>query len=212
MAAYLVILSVLYLTREAIQEQLHRSQSPQTPSSSASLIVRASTVDPSQHTLRTCTFTSPSSLGCLSSLPVLPADSETNTNNPRARIPALGCAAHLCYHYRLPRLANIELQATEPQATEPQERLCDWSHYSSPVAFMDWSYSPHREAGGTLHVPSPTHSPHYDAVALQKLRRSLSRSPSKPTRIHLNTRSPAGSPNSPLSPLDVVRAVSPVLA
>lgn len=61
-------------------------------------------------------------------------------------------------------------------------------------------------------MPSPTHSPHYDAIALQKLRRSLSRSPSKPTRIQLNTRSSGGSPNSPLSPLDVVRAVSPVLA
>ncbi|KIW05685.1 hypothetical protein, variant [Verruconis gallopava] len=79
---------------------------------------------------------------------------------------------------------------------------------------MDWSYSPHREAGGTLHVPSPTHSPHYDAIALQKLRRSLSRSPSKPTRLQLTTRSPAASANNPppLSPYDVVRAVSPVLA
>ena len=42
------------------------------------------------------------------------------------------------------------------------------------------TYSPHRDAGGTLHLHSPTNLHHIDASsAIQELRRSLSRSPSK---------------------------------
>jgi mitosis inhibitor protein kinase SWE1 len=42
------------------------------------------------------------------------------------------------------------------------------------------TYSPHRDAGGTLHLHSPTHIHHMDASsAIRELRRSLSRSPSK---------------------------------
>ncbi|KAE9977458.1 hypothetical protein EG328_002044 [Venturia inaequalis] len=74
---------------------------------------------------------------------------------------------------------------------------------------MDWSCSPHRE-GGTLHLPSPKHSHLYHVDSFQKLRRSLSRSPSKPSRFQLHTTTtPHGSPRSPLSPLEVARAVSP---
>ncbi|KAF2101909.1 kinase-like protein [Rhizodiscina lignyota] len=67
---------------------------------------------------------------------------------------------------------------------------------------MEMSYSPHREAGGTLHLPSPTH-PHGYHIDINRLRRSLSRSPSKPQRFQLFTAShtPSGSPGSPLSPL-----------
>lgn len=74
---------------------------------------------------------------------------------------------------------------------------------------MDWSCSPHRE-GGTLHLPSPKHSHLYHVDSFQQLRRSLSRSPSKPSRFQLHTTTtPHGSPRSPLSPLEVARAVSP---
>ena len=64
------------------------------------------------------------------------------------------------------------------------------------------SYSPHRDAGGTLHLPSPTHLHHIDsASALRQLRRSLSRSPSKgPTFRLVMSKSTSPSPNSPLSP------------
>jgi mitosis inhibitor protein kinase SWE1 len=42
------------------------------------------------------------------------------------------------------------------------------------------TYSPHRDAGGTLHLHSPTSIHHIDAgSAIRELRRSLSRSPSK---------------------------------
>lgn len=42
------------------------------------------------------------------------------------------------------------------------------------------TYSPHRDAGGTLHLNTPTNLHHIDAnSAIQELRRSLSRSPSK---------------------------------
>jgi mitosis inhibitor protein kinase SWE1 len=77
---------------------------------------------------------------------------------------------------------------------------------------MDWAYSPHREAGGILHFPSPTHAQHsYHVDAIQKLRRSLSRSPSKSSRFQLkNSHTPNGSPSSPLSPLCIQRAGSPV--
>ncbi|KAH0171863.1 kinase-like protein, partial [Aureobasidium melanogenum] len=61
---------------------------------------------------------------------------------------------------------------------------------------MDFEYSPHRSAGGTLHLLSPTH-PQYSVDAfpsIKQIRRSLSRSPSKPSRYHLVSRSPKKSP------------------
>lgn len=69
-------------------------------------------------------------------------------------------------------------------------------------------YSPHRE-GGTMHLPSPTHhgyrleGAHFSSI--QQLRRSLSRSPSKPSRFHLRT----SKTDSPVSPLALNRAFSP---
>ncbi|KAJ5151011.1 uncharacterized protein N7482_010263 [Penicillium canariense] len=68
------------------------------------------------------------------------------------------------------------------------------------------TFSPHRDSGGTLHLPS--HSPlhHVDATsAIRQLRRSLSRSPSKSSNFFLNSRnhSPSKSApyvSSPLSP------------
>ncbi|KAL2033768.1 hypothetical protein VTO58DRAFT_104482 [Aureobasidium pullulans] len=61
---------------------------------------------------------------------------------------------------------------------------------------MDFEYSPHRSAGGTLHMLSPTHSQYsIDAFpSIKQIRRSLSRSPSKPSRYHLVSRSPKKSP------------------
>jgi mitosis inhibitor protein kinase SWE1 len=75
---------------------------------------------------------------------------------------------------------------------------------------MDFGFSPHRE-GGTLHLPSPTHPHSYRLEGthfshLQQLRRSLSRSPSKPSRFQLRN---TDSPRSPLSPLGLARAFSP---
>lgn len=77
---------------------------------------------------------------------------------------------------------------------------------------MDFAYSPHRETGGTMHLPSPTHhgyrmeGAHFSS--LQQLRRSLSRSPSKPSRFQLRT-GKTDSPGSPISPLALARAFSP---
>lgn len=68
------------------------------------------------------------------------------------------------------------------------------------------TFSPHRDAGGTLHLPSPTGMHHVDASsAIRQLRRSLSRSPSKNSDFRLlpsRTKSPASTPfiSSPLSP------------
>ena len=64
------------------------------------------------------------------------------------------------------------------------------------------AYSPHRDGGGILHLPSPTHIHHVDpASALRQLRRSLSRSPSKgPTFRLVTSTSTSPSPSSPLSP------------
>ncbi|PVH94706.1 kinase-like protein [Periconia macrospinosa] len=76
---------------------------------------------------------------------------------------------------------------------------------------MDFAYSPHRE-GGTMHLPSPTHQgyrmegAHFSS--LQQLRRSLSRSPSKPSRFQLRT-TKTDVPGSPLSPLALARAFTP---
>ncbi|KAJ9664854.1 mitosis inhibitor protein kinase swe1 [Coniosporium apollinis] len=77
---------------------------------------------------------------------------------------------------------------------------------------MDFSYSPHGEAGGTLHLPSPAqgHSYRVDGFpSIKQLRRSLSRSPSKPSRFQLYSAKSPKSPNSPLSPLALSRAFSP---
>ena len=74
------------------------------------------------------------------------------------------------------------------------------------------AFSPHHEAGGTLHLPSPSqHGYRVDSFpSIRQLRRSLSRSPSKSTRFQLyNASSPSGSPESPLSPLAFSRAFSP---
>ncbi|GKZ22809.1 protein kinase, membrane associated tyrosine threonine 1 [Aspergillus brasiliensis] len=69
------------------------------------------------------------------------------------------------------------------------------------------TFSPHRDAGGTLHLPSHTGIHHMDAnSAIRQLRRSLSRSPSKSSNFSLLT-SRGHSPSkttpyisSPLSP------------
>ncbi|PSN61528.1 hypothetical protein BS50DRAFT_455675, partial [Corynespora cassiicola Philippines] len=76
---------------------------------------------------------------------------------------------------------------------------------------MDFAYSPHRESGGTMHLPSPTHPHTYrlDGThfsSIQQLRRSLSRSPSKPSRFTMRQ---ADSPRSPISPLALSRAFTP---
>ncbi|KAJ6083762.1 hypothetical protein N7467_007897 [Penicillium canescens] len=66
------------------------------------------------------------------------------------------------------------------------------------------TFSPHRDSGGTLHLPhSGIH--HVDASsAIRQLRRSLSRSPSKSSNFFLNTRTQSPSKSayisSPLSP------------
>ncbi|KAF2495327.1 hypothetical protein BU16DRAFT_461412 [Lophium mytilinum] len=80
---------------------------------------------------------------------------------------------------------------------------------------MDFVYSPHRETGGTLHLHSPTHphphqhSYHLDGFpSIKQIRRSLSRSPSKPSRFQLHSKS-SDSPGSPISPLALSRAFSP---
>ncbi|KAF2640137.1 kinase-like protein [Massarina eburnea CBS 473.64] len=72
---------------------------------------------------------------------------------------------------------------------------------------MDFAYSPHRE----MHLPSPTHGYRMEGAhfsSLQQLRRSLSRSPSKPSRFQLRT-SKTDTPGSPLSPLALARAFTP---
>ncbi|KAF2157880.1 kinase-like protein [Myriangium duriaei CBS 260.36] len=76
---------------------------------------------------------------------------------------------------------------------------------------MDFEYSPHRTAGGTMHMLSPTHSRYgVDTFpSIQQLRRSLSRSPSKPSRFTLHSmKSPKQSPTSPLSPSTLSRSFS----
>lgn len=77
---------------------------------------------------------------------------------------------------------------------------------------MDFAYSPHRESGGMVHLPSPTHhgyrmeGAHFSSI--QQIRRSLSRSPSKPSRFQLRS-GKSDSPASPISPLALSRAFSP---
>lgn len=75
---------------------------------------------------------------------------------------------------------------------------------------MEFAYSPHREGGGTIHLPSPTHRHGYGLefpATIQQLRRSLSRSPSKPSRFH--SARLGDSSGSPVSPLALARAYSP---
>jgi mitosis inhibitor protein kinase SWE1 len=71
------------------------------------------------------------------------------------------------------------------------------------------TFSPHRDAGGTLHLPSPTGMHHVDATsAIRQLRRSLSRSPSKSADFRLlSSRSHQQTPNTPFvsSPLSPSR-------
>ena len=64
------------------------------------------------------------------------------------------------------------------------------------------SFSPRNDAGGTLHLPSPTHIHHVDpTAAFRQIRRSLSKSPSKMPAFRLVTsKSTSPSPSSPLSP------------
>lgn len=70
------------------------------------------------------------------------------------------------------------------------------------------TFSPHRDTGGTLHLPSPTGIHHVDAgSAIRQLRRSLSRSPSKSSDFRLlpsRNQSPSSKNapfiSSPLSP------------
>jgi mitosis inhibitor protein kinase SWE1 len=58
---------------------------------------------------------------------------------------------------------------------------------------MEYTYTPHRELGGTVHFPSPT-----NPFTTNQLRRSVSRSPSKPAKLSLHTSSTSPSPfNSP---------------
>jgi len=66
---------------------------------------------------------------------------------------------------------------------------------------MGSAYSPRRDAGGTMHLLSPTHIHQVDAASTFKIRRSLSRSPSKASAFRLVTsKSTSPSPSSPLSP------------
>ncbi|KXS97274.1 hypothetical protein AC579_1605 [Pseudocercospora musae] len=64
---------------------------------------------------------------------------------------------------------------------------------------MELQYSPRHSPGGTMHMLSPTH-PHDGFNTIRQIRRSLSRSPSKPSRFALLTTKGATSPNAPMSP------------
>ena len=66
---------------------------------------------------------------------------------------------------------------------------------------MSSTYSPRGDAGGTLHLLSPTHVHYGDQASPFNIRRSLSRSPSKgPTFRLVTSTSTSPSPTSPLSP------------
>ncbi|EME80776.1 uncharacterized protein MYCFIDRAFT_114448 [Pseudocercospora fijiensis CIRAD86] len=64
---------------------------------------------------------------------------------------------------------------------------------------MELEYSPRHSPGGTMHMLSPTH-PHDGFTTIRQIRRSLSRSPSKPSRFALLTTKGTTSPNAPMSP------------
>ncbi|PIA96030.1 Mitosis inhibitor protein kinase wee1 [Cercospora beticola] len=66
---------------------------------------------------------------------------------------------------------------------------------------MELEYSPRHSPGGSMHMLSPTHprSPQFDGfTTIRQIRRSLSRSPSKPSRFALLTK--GNTPNAPMSP------------
>ncbi|KAK4614824.1 Mitosis inhibitor protein kinase wee1 [Fulvia fulva] len=72
---------------------------------------------------------------------------------------------------------------------------------------MELDISPHHSPGGNMHMLSPTHhhphsrSPHLDGFnTIRQIRRSLSRSPSKPSRFALLTTKGPSSPNAPMAP------------
>ncbi|EMC95618.1 hypothetical protein BAUCODRAFT_34374 [Baudoinia panamericana UAMH 10762] len=77
---------------------------------------------------------------------------------------------------------------------------------------MEIEYSPGHSSGGAPHLLSPTHahgSPVDNFAAIRQLRRSLSRSPSKPQRYPLSARKSADtSPNAPRSPSGLARTFS----
>lgn len=77
---------------------------------------------------------------------------------------------------------------------------------------MEFEYSPHHRESGAPHLLSPTHarsSPADNFAAIRQLRRSLSRSPSKPQRYALHTTRPSNaSPTQPVSPSNLSRAYS----
>ncbi|TPX26184.1 hypothetical protein DIZ76_011645 [Coccidioides immitis] len=70
------------------------------------------------------------------------------------------------------------------------------------------SFSPHRDAGGTLHFPSPSGLHHsHTSSALNQLRRSLSRSPSKGADFRLL--SPSRLHTSPVKHAQFISSLSP---
>ncbi|RMY86629.1 hypothetical protein D0862_10871 [Hortaea werneckii] len=76
---------------------------------------------------------------------------------------------------------------------------------------MEFEFSPRHREGGAPHLLSPTHarsspSPVDNFAAIRQLRRSLSRSPSKPQRYSLHTRPANASPTQPLSPSNLSRS------
>ncbi|KAI6822611.1 kinase-like protein [Hortaea werneckii] len=76
---------------------------------------------------------------------------------------------------------------------------------------MEFEFSPRHREGGAPHLLSPTHarsspSPVDNFAAIRQLRRSLSRSPSKPQRYSLHSRPTNASPTQPLSPSNLSRS------
>ncbi|KAF2173368.1 hypothetical protein M409DRAFT_15653 [Zasmidium cellare ATCC 36951] len=67
---------------------------------------------------------------------------------------------------------------------------------------MELEYSPRHSPGGSMHMLSPTHAHGTDGFnTIRQIRRSLSRSPSKPSRFTLyTTKGAATSPVAPMSP------------
>jgi mitosis inhibitor protein kinase SWE1 len=121
-----------------------------------------------------------------------------------------GCAVSVPHSYLLLRFKLIAW-VIEPSLSIELSLLNISDRTTKTV--MDFTYTPHRQAGGAVHLPSPTHNPHVDGLAVQTadLRRSLSRSPSKPARFPLYAQTPSGSPRSPHSPLALHAAFSPKL-
>ena len=100
----------------------------------------------------------------------------------------------------------------KPGTTHLQQHSPRWlNSIFSRSSVMDYTFSQHRDGGGTLHLPSPTqaHNYHDSFSSISKIRRSLSRSPSKLRFPIQGGKSPNGSPNSPLSPLALSRAFTP---